>query len=82
MPLVNILFFAQVQERLGQPLGSYLLPDATTAEAILAHLGERHPEIAQLLPRCRIALDQSFVRGPLTLTETSELAVIPPVSGG
>jgi MoaE-MoaD fusion protein len=82
MPLVNILFFAQVQERLGQPNGSYLVPDSTTAEAILGLLSERHPEIAQLLPRCRLALDQAFVRGELTLTETSELAVIPPVSGG
>jgi molybdopterin converting factor subunit 1 len=82
LPLVKILFFAQVQERLGQPMGSYMLPDSISADAILAYLSECHPEVAQLLPRCRVALDQAFVRGPLTLTETSELAVIPPVSGG
>ena len=82
MPIVTILFFAQVQERLGRAAGSYSLPATTTVEAVLAHLAERHPELAELLPRCRIALDQAFVRGAITLDENSEIAVIPPVSGG
>ena len=82
MPQVRILFFAQVQERLGQPAGSYALPASTTVEAVLAHLAERHPELAELLPRCRLALDQAFARGAIALDENSEIAVIPAVSGG
>ena len=82
MPQVRILFFAQVQERLGQSAGSYALPANTTVEAVLAHLAERHPELSELLPRCRLALDQAFARGAITLDENSEIAVIPPVSGG
>ena len=82
MPQVRILFFAQVQERLGQSAGSYDLPAATTVEAVLALLAERHPELAELWPRCRLALDQAFARGSIMLDENSEIAVIPPVSGG
>ena len=82
MPLVSVLYFAQAQERAGLASERLDLAEATSVDAILALLATRHPALASLLPRCRLALDHAFADGALHLSETSEIAVIPPVSGG
>ena len=82
MPLVSILYFAQAQERTGLAGEQLDLSDETSVDAVLALLADRHPPLAPLLPRCRLALDHAFAHGALRLSETSEIAVIPPVSGG
>ncbi len=82
MPAVTLLYFAGVAERLGWHTESLDLPVSTTTEAILTTLANRHPPIAELLATCRLAVDQQFARGAVTLHPGSELAVIPPVSGG
>ncbi len=82
MPLVSVLYFAQAQERAGLADERVELADETSVDAVLALLAARHPPLAPLLPRCRLALDHAFAQGVLQLTETSEIAVIPPVSGG
>ncbi len=45
-------------------------------------LAERHPRLAGVLPRCRIAIDQDFVPEGGPVRDGAEAAVIPPVSGG
>lgn len=82
MPLVSILYFAQAQERAGTGGERLDLADETSVDAVLALLAARHPSLATLLPRCRLAVDHAFADGALRLSETSEIAVIPPVSGG
>ena len=82
MPTVTLLYFAGVAERLGRPSETLDFPRSTTTEAILATLADRHPPIAELLATCRLAVDQQFARGVVELHSGSELAVIPPVSGG
>lgn len=82
MPLVSILYFAQARERTGIADERVDLDAETSVDAILARLAGRHPPLAPLLPRCRLAVDHAFASGALHLTETSEIAVIPPVSGG
>ena len=79
---VRVLYFAQAQERCGLDEEHCELPPSTSVEEIFALLGARHPTLGELLPRCRLAVDQAFVSGELTLHADSELAVIPPVSGG
>ncbi len=79
---VRVLYFAQAQERCGCAEERCDLPQQTTVDEVFALLGARHPVLSSLLPRCRLAVDHAFVSGALTLGGTSELAVIPPVSGG
>jgi molybdopterin synthase catalytic subunit len=45
-------------------------------------LASRHPRLARLLPRCRIAVDEEFAADEDAIPDGAELAVIPPVSGG
>jgi len=82
MPAVTVLYFASAQERCGIDAERVELPRETSADAVLALLGTRHPALSGILPQCRLALDQAFAAGPLVLSDGSELAVIPPVSGG
>jgi molybdopterin converting factor subunit 1 len=82
MPEITILYFAGVAERLGIHAEKLVLPDITTVDAIIRELGQRHPPIIGLLATCRLAVDQQFASGTVELHPNSELAIIPPVSGG
>ena len=82
MAQVTLLYFAQAQERCGCRLEIIEISAVCSTSAVRALLAQRHPTLTTLLPHCRLALDQSFIEGPLTLMDGSELAVIPPVSGG
>ena len=79
---ITVLYFAQAQEHCGCPLETIEIQRDTNTSAVRNLLAQRHPSLAELLPHCRLAVDQSFVDGPLILTDGAELAVIPPVSGG
>ena len=74
--------FAGVAERLGCTTETLFLPSPTTVDAIMQMLGARHPQVENLLVTCRLAVDQEFASGRVELGPDSELAVIPPVSGG
>ena len=82
MAQVTVLYFAQAQERSGCPLEIIEIPGISNTSAVRDLLANHHPALAELLPHCRLALDHSFIDGALTLADGSELAVIPPVSGG
>lgn len=82
MATVTVLYFAVLRERLGQDRETLTLPESTDDRSVLALIGERHPNIASLLAPCRLAVDHAFVRGAIALRDGSEVAVIPPVSGG
>jgi molybdopterin converting factor subunit 1 len=78
---VQVLYFAGARDAAGvgaEPLGE---PPATV-RALKARLAELHPRLAPLLPRCRIAVDQSFAGDDDPVPDGAEVAVIPPVSGG
>lgn len=78
----TLLLFARLAEIAGSDRLTLALSSDTSAEAILAAAAHARPALAPVLRTCRVAVDQVFVRGPLTLTATSEIALIPPVSGG
>jgi molybdopterin converting factor subunit 1 len=79
---VTVLYFAGLSERLGLSHDTIELPCATTAEEVLTTLSRLRPAARELFTRSRLAVDLDFVQGPLCLSERSEVAVIPPVSGG
>jgi molybdopterin synthase catalytic subunit len=79
---IQVLYFAVFRERIGRAQDELELPAGATAGEAITALGERHPAIAQLRGRFRIAVNQDFVDDAHVLAERDELALIPPVAGG
>jgi molybdopterin synthase catalytic subunit len=78
---VTVLYFAVAREAAGTD--SETLPSAsTTVGGLREVLASRHPALARVLPRCRLAVDQEFARDEDPVPDGAEVAVIPPVSGG
>jgi molybdopterin converting factor subunit 1 len=77
-----VLYFAQVRDRCGRESEALTLPTAVSAEVVLNAVIALHPAHEPLLRSCRVAIDHAFINGPINISETSEIALIPPVSGG
>jgi molybdopterin converting factor subunit 1 len=79
---VRVLLFAALREAVGRgELHVPLAPEAT-GEELLDALGAAHPEVARQRPIVRLAVNQRYVRGDVTLSDGDEVALITPVSGG
>jgi len=79
---VRVLLFAGLRERLRSDGADVQMPAQATVRDLLAALAEQHPGLRELLPPCRVAVNQEFVGLDHPVAETDEVAVIPPVSGG
>ncbi len=82
MASVTVLYFAMLRERLGRDGEAMDVVDGVDATAFLEQLAARMPAVASILRRCRVAVGNDFVSGPLRLRDGCEIALIPPVSGG
>jgi molybdopterin converting factor small subunit len=49
---------------------------------VIAAVGRHLPELLGLLPSCRLAVDCCYVNDDAAVSADSEIALIPPVSGG
>jgi molybdopterin synthase sulfur carrier subunit len=79
---VNILLFGITREITGQ--SRIAIPaDAriTTVKALKAWLGQQYPAM-QGLTSLAVAVDSEYAQDDEVLTAGSEIALIPPVSGG
>ncbi len=79
---VRVLYFAIAREKAGQREEEIQLEGPLTVAAIREVLAERHPGLAPLLPRLRLAIDEAFAPDDAPVPEGAVVAVIPPVSGG
>ncbi|HFE44548.1 MAG TPA: molybdenum cofactor biosynthesis protein MoaE [Nannocystis exedens] len=79
---LQILLFAAIRSKLGSELIDIEVPADACARDLLRIIGECWPQVADLLPSCRVAIDQRFADPDERLRERVEIAVIPPVSGG
>ncbi len=78
---VTVLLFAIAREAAGT--GEVELPEPpATVAALRALLAARHPGLARVLARCRLAVNQEFAADGDPIPDGAEVAVIPPVSGG
>lgn len=83
MPMqIQVLYFAVFRERLRTSAETLELADKATIADAVAALAERHPPIAALRGRFRVARNQEFAADDEVLCEGDELALIPPVAGG
>jgi molybdopterin converting factor subunit 1 len=78
---ITVLYFAVAREAAGTGSESLAAAPATVG-ALRAFLAGRHPALARVLPRCRIAVGQEFASDGDAVPDGAEVAVIPPVSGG
>jgi MoaE-MoaD fusion protein len=78
---VTVLYFAVAREASGMESESLDAWPATVGE-FRGALAARHPTLARVLPRCRLAVNQEFAQDGDPVPDGAEVAVIPPVSGG
>ena len=79
---IVIRYFAIARERAGTDREELEVPEATTAGGAMALLVARHPALAPLHGRLRMAVNREFGDDAQLLSEGAELALIPPVAGG
>lgn len=79
---VTVKLFAFLGERL-DPAVEIDVPKSVTQAALKDAVLELDPALEATLANSRVAVDQEFINEDvLQLSEASEVALIPPVSGG
>ncbi len=78
---VEVLYFAGARDAAGTPRETLAEVPASVAE-LRGVLAARHPPLARVLARSRIAVDQELATDATPLRDGAEVAIVPPVSGG
>ncbi len=79
---IRLLAFASAGDVVGSPEIELELPAGTRVAQLGAVLVERWPALAPLWPRLAVAVDGELARPDAALADDSEVALLPPVSGG
>ncbi|MCZ2342578.1 MAG: MoaD/ThiS family protein [Bacteroidales bacterium] len=80
---VTVQLFAGFRELLdGRETIPVELPTSACVADLLQQLREQHPCCRPLLDRSRVAVNQEFAESSARIDAHSEIALIPPVSGG
>jgi molybdopterin converting factor small subunit len=74
--------FAGLRERTGQDLMRVELAPQANVGDLRRRLASLMPEMGSLLERCAVAVDDEFAEESLALSSDSDIALLPPVSGG
>jgi molybdopterin converting factor subunit 1 len=78
--MLTVHLFAAAAERVGR--SAIELPQPATVTALRRLLADNWPSLADLLPRCAVAVNHEYAADDVVLHPGDEIAVIPPVSGG
>jgi len=79
---ITLLYFAAARERTGKGSEIVELPEGATAAEAREAACAAHPALRAVADKLRIAVDQEFASADRKLRDGSEVALIPPVSGG
>ena len=79
---ITLLYFAAARERTGKGSEIVELPEGATAGDAREAACAAHPPLRAVADKLRLAVDQEFAGADRKLREGSEVALIPPVSGG
>lgn len=77
--MISILFFAQLQESMGQAQMEVPLAGKTVAE-VKVWLEKEYPLLS--LAQVMTAVNEEFARDQTIVNEGDQVAFIPPISGG
>jgi molybdopterin converting factor subunit 1 len=80
--MVWVKLFAAAKQRAGAQVASFALPDQATVRDLRSAIAQEFPSLADFLPHCRIAVNCDFASDDTVITESQEIGIIPPVSGG
>ena len=79
---VRVRLFARARDLAGADVLTVDLPEGASAGDLRRTLAALHPNLAGLLERSALAVDEEFATDTTPVTAGSEVAVLPPVSGG
>lgn len=79
---VAVKLFAVARQRIGHGMIEVELPANATVRHLRASLAEQFPPLADILPHTRIAVSNEYATDTTSIDSTTEIALIPPVSGG
>ncbi len=79
---VRVLMFAGARDLCENDSVDVTLPERATIGDLRSALLSDFPPIGRILPYCRFAIDESYVKDDVVVESDSEIACIPPVSGG
>jgi molybdopterin converting factor subunit 1 len=79
---VTVKLFAAVRDLVDQCEVMLELEDHATLEMLRAKMSEKYPPLRPLLPQTLFAVNAQYVPDSTPLEENSDIALIPPVSGG
>lgn len=79
--MVRVLYFAACREPAGTS-SEELDVGGHTVDEVVRVIVEKHPGLAKIAPRCRVAVNQGFAKGSDMVPDGAELALVPPVAGG
>lgn len=80
--IVKVKLFARARELVGQDQVALELDHGATIQQVRESLVVEHPRLGEILSRCRLALDSELAEDEQSVSPRSEIALIPPVSGG
>jgi molybdopterin converting factor subunit 1 len=79
---VHVRLFARARDLAQAACVAVEVPAGATVADLRRTLAQTHPALATLLPRCAVAVDDDFAAEDRPLSSSSEIALLPPVSGG
>ena len=79
---IEVMMFAAAKENAGANRVIVESSEPMTARSIMQQLGHTYPKLKPLLASCRLAVDDQYVGDDFRVDPDSEVALIPPVSGG
>ena len=79
---INVKLFAFAKVVVGNDQVELELQEGATVGDVRAALGAAYPDLQALIPQMLIAVDSQYSEENQVVTSTSEIACIPPVSGG
>lgn len=79
---IRISYFGPTREAVGASAEVLTIEEGTDIAGLLRRLKGIRPELAHLLPACRVALGDRYASESEVLSAGDEVALIPPVAGG
>ncbi len=79
---IDLKLFAIARQRAGSDSVSIVLPENARVSDLRLAIGEQVPALAGLASSVMISVDAEYARDETVIHPNSEVAAIPPVSGG
>ena len=78
----SVRLFARARDVVGQDVALVDLPPGATVADLRRSLGADYPELKSLLEKSALAINNEFAGDSIEVAPGSEIALLPPVSGG